>query len=160
MNTLDEDSNAFDELKDKLAQTEDYYEIAGPGKRFANYLIDLVVWYLIAIVLMLAVVFLSKDATLLDNKFLSYLITIVAMVSYYVFFEALTGQTIGKMITKTKVLNEFGGKPTLSQIFGRSFSRLIPFEAFSFLGNGWGWHDRFPGTKVVNMASKKIDELV
>ena len=160
MNTLDEDNNAFDELKDKLAQSEGYYETAGPGKRFANYLIDLIIWYIIAMLLMIAFVYGSKDETLLDNKIFGYVLTIFAMISYYIFFEGLTGQTIGKMITKTKVVNEAGGKATLSQIVGRSFARIIPFESFSFLGGGSGWHDTLPGTRVVNIESRKIDELI
>jgi uncharacterized RDD family membrane protein YckC len=160
MNTLDENENTFDELKEKLDQSEDYTEPASSGKRFANYIIDLIAWYLIAMVIMGVVIYSSQDQSLLEDKVFSYIITFIAMLGYYIFFEGLTSQTIGKMITKTKVTNELGGKPTFSQIVGRSFARIIPFEAFSFLGNGSGWHDSFSGTKVVNTESKRIDELV
>jgi hypothetical protein len=36
-----------------------------------------------------------------------------------------------------------------SQILGRTFSRFVPFEPFSFLGSGHGWHDRWSDTRVV-----------
>ncbi|MEO8147201.1 MAG: RDD family protein [Bacteroidia bacterium] len=160
MNTFDENENAFDELKEKLEQAEDYTEPASSGKRFANYIIDLIVWYLIAMVFMGVIIYSTEDQSLLEDKAFSYIVTFMALLSYYIFFESLTSQTIGKMITKTKVINEQGGKPTFMQIVGRSFARLIPFEAFSFLRGGSGWHDTLPGTKVVNTESKKIDELV
>lgn len=46
----------------------------------------------------------------------------------------LKGKTIGKYITKTIVVMEDGSKPKASDIVLRSLCRLIPFDAFSFLG--------------------------
>lgn len=70
--------------------------------------------------------------------------------AYYVIFEGLTGRTLGKLITGTKVVNERGEKPSFGQILGRSFSRFIPFDALSFFADdGRGWHDSVPGTYVV-----------
>lgn len=71
---------------------------------------------------------------------------------YFAVLEATTGRTIGKFITGTRVVNATSGKPSFKQILGRTFCRLIPFEAVSFLGNkGFpiGWHDSIPGTRVV-----------
>lgn len=69
--------------------------------------------------------------------------------SYYIIFEGVTGRTLGKLVTGTKVVNELGNKASFYQIVGRTFSRLIPFEAFSFLGErGRGWHDSIPRTYV------------
>lgn len=72
------------------------------------------------------------------------------MVVYYTIFEGMTGRTLGKLITGTKVVNERGEPPSFGQSLGRSFARLIPFEPFSCLAqDGRGWHDSAPGTYVV-----------
>lgn len=66
-------------------------------------------------------------------------------------FEQLFGQSIGKMITRTVVLNGDGERPGFGQIIVRNLARLIPFEAFSFLTkNPTGWHDSLSKTMVVN----------
>ncbi len=69
---------------------------------------------------------------------------------YYIGLESLFGRTVGKLVTGTIVVNELGSKASFGQIIGRSFARLIPFEAFSFLGStGRGWHDSLPKTYVI-----------
>ena len=81
-----------------------------------------------------------------------WVIGICNVLLYFAVLEATTGRTIGKFITGTRVVSEKGGKPSFKQILGRTFCRLIPFEALSFLGNkGFpiGWHDSIPGTRVV-----------
>ena len=46
-----------------------------------------------------------------------------------------------------------GEKPTNQAIVKRSLSRMIPFDALSFLGtNGKGWHDSISNTYVVDIA--------
>ncbi len=81
-----------------------------------------------------------------------WLIGICIVLFYFVVLEATTGRTIGKFITGTRVVSATGGNPSFKQVLGRTFCRLIPFEALSFLGNkGFpiGWHDSIPGTRVV-----------
>ena len=64
--------------------------------------------------------------------------------------EFSLGKTVGKMLTKSTVVREDGGRITLGQAFGRSLCRLIPFDAFSFLGStAVGWHDSISKTRVV-----------
>lgn len=54
------------------------------------------------------------------------------------------------------VVREDGGKPSLGQVLGRTACRLIPFEAFSFLGSsGVGMHDSIPDTRVVRVLRKR-----
>ena len=82
---------------------------------------------------------------------------VILLVIYYVFLEALTGRTLGKLITGTKVVNQSGGRPSFGQILGRTFARLIPFEGLSFLaGDGRGWHDSLPETYVVSIRSQQM----
>ena len=145
--------------------TPDLY--ATKGNRFTNYIIDLV--FIVAVFLALIFIFgyfyysYVEDTTAVDaylneeetvNPLLDRLITSVVIALIYFALEFFSkGRSIGKFITKTKVVLEDGSKPTALDYFKRSFSRIIPFEAFSFLGaEGRGWHDRISKTYVVDIA--------
>jgi len=81
-------------------------------------------------------------------------------VLYYVVMEYNFQVSVGKLITGTVVVDVNGKKPTLKAIVGRSFSRLVPFDAFSFLGSDTiGWHDTWSGTRVVKKKDlSNVDE--
>ena len=69
---------------------------------------------------------------------------------YYVIMEYKFGKTIGKFITKTKVVSKDGKPLSIGQCIGRLFCRIIPFERFSGLfSDGVFWHDSIPGTLIV-----------
>ncbi|MRX37799.1 RDD family protein [Flavobacterium sp. LC2016-23] len=69
---------------------------------------------------------------------------------YYFIFESLSGRTLGKIMTGSIIINEFGVKPGVAVIFKRTLCRFIPFEALSFLGeSGRMWHDSLSNTYVV-----------
>ncbi|MEJ2508481.1 MAG: RDD family protein [Gammaproteobacteria bacterium] len=69
---------------------------------------------------------------------------------YYTLLESLTGQTVGKWMTGTIVVNGRGTKASFLQVLGRTLARLIPFEFVTFLGeDGRGLHDRLAKTYVV-----------
>ncbi|MBL3658326.1 RDD family protein [Fulvivirga sediminis] len=80
------------------------------------------------------------------------LIAAVLYLFYHVIMEASFGKTVGKFVTKTKVVTLERGRPSLLQVIGRSFARCIPFDSFSFFGgNGAiGWHDSLPKTRVID----------
>ena len=83
---------------------------------------------------------------------LEYFIGFVLGTIYYSIFEGLTGRSVGKLITKTKVVNEEGEKASFDSIIRRSLCRYIPFEALSFLGSdAIGWHDTLSKTRVVEI---------
>jgi uncharacterized RDD family membrane protein YckC len=124
----------------------------GKGLRFANYLIDMIVAQL-AIGFMIgifAVVILGDGSEEFLNSPLLNLALFLCLPIYYILMEGIFGRTLGKLITGTVVVDGFGNKPSFGKIIGRSFARLIPFEAFSFLGStGRGWHDSLTDTYVV-----------
>lgn len=64
--------------------------------------------------------------------------------------EYYLGRTLAKYITGTKVISIDGEKPTFMQILGRTFSRIVPFDALSFLGEN-GWHDSWSDTRVIDI---------
>jgi len=118
---------------------------ADAGKRFLNLLID------IGAVIFLIVVF---NKILYHHSIFSYLgmfkiLDIAVVFAYFYGLENSLGQTVGKMITKTKVVNFDGGKPTTQQMLVRTFSRVIPLEPVLLIGGKW-LHDSLSQTRVVN----------
>ena len=134
---------------------------ASRWRRFFNLLID----YIAIFVLSVAVVFVysiayftaypTAQATPMESwgMLAEYAFGLGIMFAYYLPLEGLFGCTLGKLFTGTRVVSEGGGKPSWGQAIGRTFARLIPFEAFSVLfvddGQVRGWHDSLPRTGVV-----------
>lgn len=127
---------------------------ASKGKRFANYLIDGLITQFLSFVVGM-VLGLSGSAN--DDLFAT-LWGIGIYVGYYLMFEHLNGgRTVGKIATRTKVVTETGQIPTVEMLIGRSFARLIPFEALSFLGaKPNGWHDRLSRTIVIDLDESGV----
>lgn len=124
------------------------YEEASSGKRFANYIIDTVIHYILCFIVGVAYSLALNTSNMGNLE--AYSIALLVVLLYYTILESTTGKTIGKFITKTKVVNyDDYGKPSTGTIFKRTLCRFIPFEAFSFFGSG-GWHDTISGTMVVN----------
>lgn len=131
--------------------------LASAGKRFGNYIIDIIAfWILIILLGVIYGVFLvatdSDDVTADGSA--DVLLYIIVYGIYFLYFygmEAAFQKTLGKMITKTKVVTMDGQKPTNTNILGRTACRFIPFDAFSFLGSkAIGWHDSISKTYVIN----------
>ena len=119
--------------------------------RFINFLIDKFFLWIFWIVHL----FLFQDTidSILGNN--SGLLNILYMIGfyllYYIFWESIFGRTIGKFITGTKVIDFDEKKPSLRRIIIRSLSRIIPFDAISFLFSEDGWHDSISKTYVINV---------
>ena len=92
------------------------------------------------------------------NKLMDIIITSTTYFLYALLMEYFTkGRTIGKYITGTKAISTDGTEPTFYDYFIRNISRLVPFDAFSFLGGGNGWHDSWSDTRVVNVKKYKAE---
>ncbi len=122
--------------------------VASKGLRFANYLIDLVV-YLVLLFAFFLLLDLAGGLGLLGSSVWFNLIALFMNFLYYTAMESATGQTIGKMLTGTMVVDANGDRPSTSTIMLRSLCRFIPFEAVSFFGEGTGWHDHLTKTMVI-----------
>lgn len=123
--------------------------LAGGGKRFANMIIDLIGFYVFLFIFGIVAAFLQFN---IDYEGYSFtLLVYLLYVFYYWAFESLTDKSLGKFITRTRIVKEDGSSPNAMNVLGRSFSRLIPFDHFSFLGApGKGWHDSVPKIYVIN----------
>ena len=141
--------------------------LASSGSRFLNYILDVtffIILFLFVVVilgLIIGLFELTSFGLWLDNMGdLGWnVIGVAILMFYYSTTEALFGRSLGKFITGTVVVDENGEKPDFGTIFKRNLCRLIPFDAFSFLGgSGRGWHDTISDTYVVN--KKALDEEV
>ncbi len=167
---FDDTCESFDEntqLKEKLlaknSKNELDSQIASQGTRFANYLLDrifiLIISFFITFLLTLVLALISPNSVgYFDQigKLEEYIWAFIIGMFYYSFFEALTGRSIAKFITGTKVVDENGNKPTFDAILLRSLCRYIPFNAFSFLGSdAVGWHDSLSKTRVIKIKQRE-----
>jgi len=153
-------------LSSHWLKTNGFYAQLYKGKRFANYLIDYL-GTLIFGVLVFGLLIATEGIDLeTENGLRDQLIFIGVYVAYYIFFEHfLGGKTLGKFITRTRVVSKDGQRPSFENIIGRSFSRVVPFEAFSFLGSKpSGWHDDWSNTIVIDerhsSLPRQTDEFV
>jgi uncharacterized RDD family membrane protein YckC len=132
--------------------------LASHSQRFLNFIIDLIIQYIILLSIGTIIVLI---ADIIGNYELSEnikrmniieqsLFGIIIGLFYYIMTEAYFSRSIAKYFTKTIVLTKEGTKPDSKTIFIRSFCRLIPIDAFTFLGTvPRGWHDKISGTYVV-----------
>ncbi len=120
---------------------------ASTGQRFGTFIIDYIGVMCLAMIIGIAMAFAGAMDVIDQSP--DYLFGVVIMSLYYIGFEGLLGRTPGKMLLGTRVVQTEGGRPSMLQIVGRSFARLVPFEAFSALGGGRMWHDSWSGTRVV-----------
>lgn len=132
-------------------------ESAGRGLRLANMLIDYVCYFVLAAVLGFVIVLVWGEEGLdVLDKMPDFVFGAILMCLYYIPLETMTGRTIGKLITGTKVVNDHGQSPSLIAVIKRTLSRFIPFEAFSFLGkDAYGWHDKISDTYVVKCRGQR-----
>ncbi|KAA3635887.1 MAG: RDD family protein [Bacteroidetes bacterium] len=142
-------------LDDGFQEDSNYKLVeASKGKRLANYLIDGLIAQFFSFIAGMILGLSGSD----EGQLFASLAGIAVYVGYYILFEHLNnGRTIGKIVTRTKVVTQTGGSPTVDSLIGRSFARLIPFEAFSFLGErNNGWHDRLSKTMVIDLDESEL----
>lgn len=126
------------------------YEDASNSSRFFNYLLDLVGVMVFGFVI--GVIFGLVGMEYLIEGTNERVLGLILMLFYYSLMEGITGRTLGKFITGTKVINTDGSDITFGKAILRTICRFIPFDAFSFLGGGpGGWHDTITNTRVVKV---------
>lgn len=130
------------------------------GQRFFNRLCDF-----ICIILL----FTSFTKRLMETRFVKelgstdiatgrlivYAFILIVQLIFYWFFETMFQATPGKLLSGTVVVNNDGKKPSGSQLVKRTFSRIVPFEAFSTLF-GRPWHDEWSETYVIKEKNDGI----
>ena len=129
------------------------YQDASKGTRFANYFVDgLVLWGAIELLtLMLPMTYFNTGNEFIFQYFIAILINWVFLVLIYTISEFyLKGKTPAKYLTKTRAVTVDNQTMDFNTALIRSLIRIVPFEAFSFLGSDLrGWHDRWSDTRVI-----------
>jgi uncharacterized RDD family membrane protein YckC len=154
----------------KFTITDDL--LASKGKRFLNFIIDLLIIYIIAVCIVATINIIGdvtdsygvsnwvKSLSLIENLFFGLII----LFFYYAFTEMYFSRTFAKYFTKTIVVRVDGSKPNTKNFMIRTVSRLNPIDPFSFLGKTErGLHDTLSATYVVKkhefVAKKKMFSL-
>jgi uncharacterized RDD family membrane protein YckC len=134
---MDQDENPYRPPNSEVLLASEVRVVgpAGRWRRFGTLLVDYGCFVVVGVIFALVVP--------------DFLLGSVLISCYYVAFEGAWSRTPGKWVFGTVVVDESGARPSLKQVLGRTACRFIPFEAFSFLSNQPGWHDRIPGTRVV-----------
>lgn len=129
--------------------------------RFGHYIIDAIIIGVIVFAIEFVLIQLFNTQLFSRNDrngvFLMNLIpsidNIIITVAYYFVCEKTMQRTIGKFATNAVVINQYAEQPSDGSLIGRSFARLVPFEALSCLSDR-GWHDTWSKTYVVTTEER------
>lgn len=150
---------------DLLDNSESLLIRADAGKRFANYLIDVVVFYLLAMGVGVIIALVSPS-TIMDmnddaspfGNITDRIISLVLYGTYMGIVEAIfKGKSLGKLITGTRAVNMDGSPISAGTAFSRGFSRAVPFCVFSAFGTPCNpWQDKWTNTLVIDEKQSTI----
>lgn len=154
-------------LSTDVLSPEDYYVRAEGGKRFANYFIDLIVFY--ALMFGIGVIWALLSPDTIDSiaeddtgfGLVQRLISLVLYGLYMSIVEAVfKGKSLGKLITGTRAVNLDGSPISVSTAFGRGFSRAVPFCVFSAFGSPPNpWQDKWTDTMVIDEKKSTFNQV-
>lgn len=131
---------------------------ASGGKRFANYIIDLIIFYILMFLTGIIIALINPvviDSINEDDAGFNLLDRLVSLVLYglYMFIieGIFKGKSLGKLITGTRAVNEDGSNISFGTALFRGLSRAVPFNALSALGSpAYPWHDKWTKTYVID----------
>lgn len=145
------------------------FEKASIGDRLLNYLFDT---FFVILIFSPYIFGLAKSKEYRDSinelgseigeNVLFLLFIALGRIIYYLLSEGIFHISPAKALTETQVYATSENKLNFTTITGRTFIRLIPFEAFSFFGKN-GWHDELSNTTVLknkqNIGTKNYSIL-
>jgi uncharacterized RDD family membrane protein YckC len=136
---------------------EDEFILADKSQRIINLIFDLgavlIIWIIFVMITVILGVYPTspEDGGKPASQQYFVLLCIPIYWGYYFFTEYKFQKTLGKLLTKTIVVNLDGDKPTAKEILIRTLSRNIPFEYLSYLLDVVGIHDHLSKTRVVKL---------
>jgi hypothetical protein len=140
----------------QTAQAPQQEEVAAKAisknKRLLNWILDVVHFLAFAFLGMKTLIEIRAD--ILELSFLKNSVALpngIMMMVYYFTLETIFMRTPGKIASRSYVMIP-QGKNRIWVILLRTVCRLIPLDAFSFLGEKEGWHDSLSNTKVIAIA--------
>jgi uncharacterized RDD family membrane protein YckC len=117
--------------------------------RFTNFIFDTIAYIVLTLIFAFILGLFIQPTDETTMRIFGYLMFTICFFSYYIFMETKYQKTIGKFITKTKVINKNGSRPEVGDIVRRTFCRLIPFDRISFLFTSNGFHDSLSDTTII-----------
>lgn len=102
----------------------------GVGIRFVSLLIDSIIIGLIEGVIGM-VLGIFRDPEMASWW---WILSFVIYIAYFTYLEGTRGQTVGKMVTRIKVVREDGGRIDMNQSFTRNILRIIDGLIFYLVG--------------------------
>jgi uncharacterized RDD family membrane protein YckC len=130
-------------------------KIASNTKRLINWIVDSISISILWFILLPVIVIALKNLGFLDNlkdgetMDLEFTVLPIALL-YYLIFEGVFKTSIGKLITRTKIIRLDNEEVNFVDILLRTFCRFIPFEQLSFFAaKPAGWHDRISETRII-----------
>lgn len=148
---------------DLLTTFDDHLVRAGAGQRFANYIIDIIIFYLLAFGIGIGIALISPealdafandDSVDIGGSLLTFFLYGIYMGTVEAIFK---GKSLGKLITGTRAVMLDGSPISASKAFGRGFSRAVPFCVFSALGTPCNpWQDKWTDTMVIDEKNSAV----
>jgi uncharacterized RDD family membrane protein YckC len=123
---------------------ESKIKLADKGDRIGNFIIDIGIIFITYFIFAFVLIALFPDDAI-EYQFMLFVISFL----YYVTAETIYGKTVGKLITKTSVVDKYNNKAGFWRIFIRTLIRFFFLDIFTFLFSVSGFHDFFSGTRVV-----------
>lgn len=157
--TREINSKDFENIKEEAVVEKEQQQlvdsnVVGLGIRFVNFLIDIIVWLILTFVISFIVGLFIQSTDQVFIMLMGYFLFFGTFIGYYSIMEIKLQKTLGKFVTKTKVVNLNGDKPENGEIIKRTFYRLIPCDRLSFFFVKNGFHDYLSKTKVVKDFAK------
>ena len=149
LNEIHKEEIAIENLKKTQKQKDVLKKIANSTLRSTNFIIDIVAIFIIYRSTAYIIQKLLNITSIREILFLNRTTVFVVFILYFILAENMFQKTLGKIITKTKVVNLDGEKPNFVDITIRTFSRLIPFDGISYLYSISGFHDKLSKTIVI-----------
>jgi uncharacterized RDD family membrane protein YckC len=142
-----------------LLDFEDHLYLASKGQRFGNYIIDVIIFFALCLFFVFIIgpsAFAGFDSP--GGDIASRLISMVLFALLSGLFETIfKGKTIGKFFTGTRAVYTDGTQIGAQTAFLRGFSKVVPFCAFSALGDPCHpWQDRWTDTYVIDEKRSRI----
>lgn len=159
--TSDQVKNPFVSISEKkersnhrgLKAHDHFYKMrASAGQRLVGILLDIVFLYGLGWAVGSALGAAGMEELVAENGGVDVFGAILWFL-YFAIQEGITGKTLGKRICGTVAVQLDGTPLSIGRAIGRTLCRVIPFEAFTFLGDdGYprGWHDRITKTQVLS----------
>mgnify|MGYP001039228915 CR=1 FL=1 len=143
-------------LKNNYQEVNLNYCHASTTKRFTNYIIDVVVFYVLMFCIGILIrVFKPNLISGLDELTLRLWMLLFYALAMFAIETLFKGKSIGKLITGTKAVNADGSDMGFQKTFIRNIVKAIPFNPFSALGRPCTpWHDSWSDTIVIE--AKKL----